>query len=66
MAKQRKPYNPYTAYGRKKLAEQDRERRANMSPSEKAADNWNQAWAWGVIVILGILVAALKQAVRKH
>ena len=48
---QRKPYNPNTKYGRKKLREQAAQNYANMTSSEKADHN-----ALGVVITLILIV----------
>jgi hypothetical protein len=59
MAKQRKPYNPNTPYGRRKLREQAREEYENMTPEEQAAAR-SEAWViFIVVVIFGIIMAFL-------
>lgn len=59
MAKQRKPYNPNTAYGRRKLREQAREEYENMTPEEQAAARSDAWMIYMVVVIFGIIMAFL-------
>lgn len=59
MAKQRKPYNPNTAYGRRKLREQAREEYENMTPEEQAAARSDAWMIYIVVVIFGIIMAFL-------
>ncbi|MDZ4072985.1 MAG: hypothetical protein U1C70_14275 [Sediminibacterium sp.] len=51
MAKQRKPYNPNTAYGKRKLREQSREEYENMTPDEQSAA-LSDAWMLFIVVVI--------------
>jgi len=51
---QRKPYNPNTSYGRKKLREEAERNRQEMSPEEKKSHDGCVA-----LVFVGILVLVL-------
>lgn len=56
---QRKPYNPNTAYGRRKLREEAQKSYANLPPEQKAEVD---TWIWGcllIVIIIVILYAAL-------
>jgi hypothetical protein len=48
----KRPANPNTAYGRKRLREEYQERKANMSPEERSAQNQTEAWVYIVIVVV--------------
>lgn len=65
---QRKPYNPNTAYGRKKIREEFQRRYANMSEQEKKEfDKMNNTgqFIWFVIaIIICIIVIALGGKIR--
>jgi len=52
MAAQRKPYNPNSKYGRKKLRDQANNTYSNLPPNEKA--EWN-----GIGVIIIIIIAII-------
>jgi hypothetical protein len=55
---QRKPYNPNTVYGRRKLREQAQQSYENMTPSEKSEVD---AWKWGCLLI--VIVAVILYAI---
>lgn len=57
MAKQRKPYNPNTPYGRKKLREQAQEEYENMTPDEQSESRKNTLILFIVVTIIGIVLA---------
>lgn len=50
---QRKPYNPNTKYGRRKIREQYYERRANMTSDEKL-ENDSMSFLIGLIILVVI------------
>lgn len=50
---QRKPYNPNTKYGRKKIREEYAQRRAEMTPEERSG---NDALATIVLIIIIIFI----------
>lgn len=50
---QRKPYNPNTAYGRRKLREEAQRNYENLPPEQKAEVD---AWRWGCLLIVIIIV----------
>jgi len=50
--KQKKPYNPNTAYGRRKLREQYSQYYSNMTPKEKREHNSTKSWVTLLILIL--------------
>lgn len=52
---QRKPYTPNSAYGRRKIREQNQRVYENMSPEQKAEVD---SWRIGIIVII-IIIAIL-------
>lgn len=56
MSKQRKPYNPNTAYGRKKLREQAAENYANMTPQERAEVDSYKFWIWFIIIVIILII----------
>jgi hypothetical protein len=51
MAGQRKPYNPNSKYGRKKLREQAQNTYNNLPPEEKS--DWN---ATGIVIVIIIAI----------
>lgn len=54
---QRKPYNPNTKYGRRKMREQYYERRANMTSDEKFEnDSMSCLFAVVILVVIGGLI----------
>lgn len=58
---QRKPYNPNTKYGRRKIREQFQERYDNMSSEEKSkldGDVWVARLILFLIVVIFIVVSA--------
>ncbi len=68
MTRQRKPYNPNTAYGRRKLREQWFQNlegnNQNTSTSQNSNDGCSQALGWLLVILLGLLVAWAKKAVK--
>jgi hypothetical protein len=51
---QRKPYNPNTAYGRKKLSEENAEWKANLPPEERAkVESFS---FFSVLLIVGVII----------
>jgi len=68
MAGQRKPYNPNTAYGRKKLREQADETYARLSPGEKVeVDSWKFGCIFAIIalaIIIGLLTGNVSGALK--
>ena len=53
MAGQRKPYNPNSKYGRKKLREEAYRNYENLPPDQKADHN---AWIWIIGIIICIVM----------
>lgn len=51
---QRKPYNPNTAYGRRKLREQYEQRRAEMTPEERRREGCS-----GGLILVAIALIVL-------
>lgn len=54
---QRKPYNPNTKYGRKKLREEYYARRANMSDEERFEnDSFSCLFTAIILIVIGALI----------
>ena len=53
---QKKPYNPNTAYGRRKLREQAAQNYSNMTPQQQKDYDSTKLW---VILVLIIIVGGL-------
>lgn len=54
---QRKPYNPNTAYGRRKMREASQQYRASLPPEErKKLENQTQLWGCIIVVVIAIIV----------
>jgi hypothetical protein len=54
MARQRKPYNPNTAFGRKKIREEFEVRRLEMTPAERSS---NDFWSTVMVLVLIVMIA---------
>lgn len=52
----RKPYNPNTAYGRKKLREQSQQNYYNMSPKKRAEVDSIRFWMWFIIIVVILII----------
>jgi hypothetical protein len=50
----KRPANPNTAYGRKRMRQEYAERKANMTPEERSKQNGNELVIGLVIVVLVI------------
>jgi hypothetical protein len=48
---QRKPFNPNTKYGRRKMMEHNRSNYSNLSPEEKNEHD-GMGWVIGILVII--------------
>lgn len=48
----KKPYNPNTAYGRRKLREQAAQNYANMTPQQKQEHDSTKFWIMLIILIV--------------
>lgn len=59
MARPRKPYNPNTAYGRRKLREAHAERMANMPESDRKEIENNATGCFVLFLIIGGLIIYL-------
>lgn len=57
---QRKPYNPNTPYGRKKLREQARENYNNLTPEEKKDSDFYGCLFTLIIIVIGVLLFGVK------
>ncbi|MDF2379833.1 hypothetical protein JMG10_00035 [Nostoc ellipsosporum NOK] len=55
---QRKPYNPNTAYGRRKRREEHQNWKNNLSPEERAKFE-TDVNTWGCLIVLIIAVLVL-------
>lgn len=49
---QKKPYNPNTAYGRRKLREQAAQNYANMTPQQQQKHDTTKFWVTLIILIV--------------
>lgn len=57
--RQRKPYNPNSAYGRRKLREQAAYNYANATPEEKAARDEIGCWVWAIVLAIVIIIGII-------
>lgn len=56
---QRKPYNPNTAYGRRKLREQAEINYQNATPEEKAQIDSDRGIMWMIVVVILIIIIVI-------
>jgi len=55
----KKPANPNTAYGRKRIREEHQQWRNNATPEERANDDATGVIIWVVVVSICLLIAFL-------
>ena len=69
---QRKPYNPNTKYGRKKMREEHVQWKASLPPEERRAMEFNSCLLTGLVILIILIIiyavggeSAVKNALRK-
>lgn len=56
----RRPPNPNTAYGRRRIREDYYQRKAEMTPEQRSQQNTTEAWIYiAFIVVIGAIIFAI-------